>query len=170
MDVPTRVSLAPSMASVVAGSSTEPTVSLDFLPAPTGGTTIQLSATGTFGTVPMSVIIPEGQMSATITYSSMAMTMGLSTVTATLGSTVSQATSTNVLGTASVNHVVISEFAIGVTGSAADEFVELYNPTAAPVNIGGWVLQYRAEMGTAYQNNSSPSRWARCCPRAGTSS
>jgi cysteine-rich repeat protein len=150
VDLPTRVSLTPAMATVVAGSSTALTVELD-LPAPVGGTTVMLSATGTFGTAPMSVVVPEGQLQATVSFASMAMAMGSSTVTASLG--VSMATSTvNVIATAGANNVVISEVQVGVTGSAADEFVELYNPTAAAVNIGGWTVQYRSAAGTSYQN------------------
>lgn len=38
------------------------------------------------------------------------------------------------------NHVVISEVAGQGPGGQADEFIELYNPTATDVNIGGWVV------------------------------
>ncbi|MDH7516376.1 MAG: lamin tail domain-containing protein, partial [Bacteroidota bacterium] len=50
------------------------------------------------------------------------------------------------------SHVVISEFATRGPGScnAACEFVELYNPTGADVDIGGWKLQYRAAAGSSY--------------------
>ena len=43
------------------------------------------------------------------------------------------------------NHVVISEFSGGNgSGTAAtDEFVELYNPTDAAVDLGGWMVQYK---------------------------
>jgi hypothetical protein len=108
-----------------------------------------LAATGMLGTVPMSVTVPAGQLTATVPFASMTGTMGQSTVTATLG--VSMATSTvTVLATAGASNVVISELQVGVSGSAADEFVELYNPTPAPVDIGGWVLQYRSATGTTY--------------------
>jgi hypothetical protein len=40
------------------------------------------------------------------------------------------------------NHLVISEFASRGPGGAADEFVELYNPTDNSVSIAGWDLQY----------------------------
>ena len=57
------------------------------------------------------------------------------------------------------NHVVISEVG-GCRGSgaaggpcatpvASDLFVELYNPTAAPVSITGWCLQRRTPAGTS---------------------
>ena len=45
---------------------------------------------------------------------------------------------------AAANHVVIGEYATRGPGSATDEFVELYNPTANPIAMGGWKLQYSA--------------------------
>lgn len=48
-------------------------------------------------------------------------------------------------------HVVISEVKIsGPSGSSTDEFVELYNPTDAPVDITGWQLVKRTASGAAY--------------------
>ena len=49
-------------------------------------------------------------------------------------------------------HVVISEFGTRGAGSCntACEFVELYNPTTADVDIAGWKLQYRSASGTSY--------------------
>jgi cysteine-rich repeat protein len=162
-DLPTRVTLSPAMATVVSGSSTVLTVELD-VPAPVGGTAVMLAATGSVGTVPMSVVVPENQLTATVSFASMALSMGSSTVTASLGP--SMATSTvNVIATAGANNVVISEVQVGVTGSAADEFVELYNPTAAAVNIGGWVLQYRSAMGTTYQNVATIPAGTMLAPR-----
>lgn len=43
---------------------------------------------------------------------------------------------------AATNHVVISEFATRGPSSATDEFVELYNPTGAAIDLSGWKLQY----------------------------
>lgn len=50
------------------------------------------------------------------------------------------------------DHVVISEFAIAGT-TANDEFIELYNPTNAEVNLAGWKIQYKSATGTAYNNS-----------------
>ncbi|SET85741.1 lamin tail domain-containing protein [Stigmatella erecta] len=50
------------------------------------------------------------------------------------------------------DHVVISEFAVA-GASANDEFIELYNPTNAEVNLAGWKLQYKSATGTAYNNS-----------------
>ncbi len=49
------------------------------------------------------------------------------------------------------NHVVISEIQIGGT-TATDEFVELYNPTNAPVDLTGWRLQKKSSTGTTVSN------------------
>jgi chitodextrinase len=52
-------------------------------------------------------------------------------------------------------HVVISEFAPWGTnegtGNEDDEFLELYNPSSAPVDLSGWKLQYMPAQGLAYQ-------------------
>lgn len=52
---------------------------------------------------------------------------------------------------APANHVVISEVKIsGPSGFSTDEFVELYNPTDAPVDITGWQLVKRTASGATY--------------------
>jgi hypothetical protein len=51
------------------------------------------------------------------------------------------------------NHVVISEISAGrgsMGSQTTDEFIELYNPTDADVNIGGWLVQYRSTTGATY--------------------
>ncbi|MGA9526121.1 MAG: lamin tail domain-containing protein, partial [Myxococcaceae bacterium] len=50
------------------------------------------------------------------------------------------------------NHVVISEISGGNgSGTAAtDEFIELYNPTSAPVDLSGWKVQYKSAAGASY--------------------
>lgn len=50
------------------------------------------------------------------------------------------------------NHVVISEVSGGNgTGTAAtDEFIELYNPTGADVDIGNWQVQYKSAAGASF--------------------
>ncbi len=147
-DLPTSVSLTPATVSVVAGSSVTLTVELD-VPAPTGGTTVMLAASGTIGTVPATVTVAENQTTASFAFSAAAMSMGSSTVTATIGTVSMASTTVTVLTSSGANHVVISE--IQVAGvSASDEFVELYNPTNAAVNVGGWLVQYKSATGAAY--------------------
>ena len=45
-------------------------------------------------------------------------------------------------------HVVISEFRSRGSSGESDEFIELYNPTGAAVNIGGWSLKRSAGCGS----------------------
>lgn len=50
---------------------------------------------------------------------------------------------TSTISQAATNHIVISQIQLrGVgTGTADNEFVELYNPTSIPVNLTGWRLR-----------------------------
>lgn len=58
--------------------------------------------------------------------------------------------SVTVLAGPQTDHVVISEFSGGTTANARDEFVELYNPTSAAVDLSGWQLSYKSATGTTY--------------------
>jgi hypothetical protein len=71
---------------------------------------------------------PSPTRTPTITFTATRTATGQATATA---------TATPVAGTA---HVVISEFRTRGPGGAADEFIELYNPTNAAVDIGGWKI------------------------------
>ncbi len=56
---------------------------------------------------------------------------------------------------APVNHLVISQVYGGGGNTGAtftNDYVELYNPTAAPVTITGWSLQYSSATGTTWTN------------------
>lgn len=46
------------------------------------------------------------------------------------------------------SHIVISEVQIARTGASTDEFVELYNPTDADVNLSTWKLTRKTSTGT----------------------
>jgi endonuclease G len=53
-----------------------------------------------------------------------------------------------------LDHVVISQVYGGGGNSGAtfrNDFVELYNPTTGPVDLGGWTIQYGSATGTAWQ-------------------
>jgi|GEM_PF-2280187 len=54
------------------------------------------------------------------------------------------------------NHVVISEFATRGLTSAADEFVELYNPALNQISLAGWKLQYKPAQGGIWSNKTGP--------------
>ena len=49
-------------------------------------------------------------------------------------------------GTAAVR---VNELSTGVSGAAADEFVELVNAGTAPADVGGWKVVYRSAAGTS---------------------
>jgi hypothetical protein len=141
-----------ALAHLDAGSPTVPpegtvalTVTLD-IPSPPGGTVVSLGlAPADFGTLDATVTVPEDQLSATVSLAASALTEGTGVVTATLGSVT--LTSSLTKQRPGANHLVLSEVAArGAT--AFDEFVELYNPTAAPLDLGGYVVQYMAAGGS----------------------
>jgi hypothetical protein len=53
------------------------------------------------------------------------------------------------------DHVVISEFAPSGPGGADDEFIELYNPTNAEVDLSGWKLQYKSATGAGFSTTNT---------------
>jgi hypothetical protein len=147
-DVPRLASLTPTTATVTAGGTQRFTVTLDLPAAAPTDVTLAL-VPNTVGVVPMTVTIPADATSAAFDVTIDAMAMGMGTVTATLGAdsftaqvTVQQAPTTN--------HLVISELATRGASSAFDEFVELYNPTNADVNLNQWKLQTKSATGTTW--------------------
>ncbi|MEI6634596.1 MAG: lamin tail domain-containing protein, partial [Chlamydiota bacterium] len=52
-------------------------------------------------------------------------------------------------------HVVISQFTTTGPGGATDEFVEIYNPTSAAIDISGWRLRYKAASGTTWSTRTT---------------
>jgi hypothetical protein len=55
------------------------------------------------------------------------------------------------------NHVVISEIQVAGESDADDEFVELYNPTEADINLSGWSLTKKISNGSESNLDSSLS-------------
>ncbi len=49
-------------------------------------------------------------------------------------------------------HIVINQFASRGASSASDEFVELYNPSAANISIANWKLQYKSSTGATWSD------------------
>ncbi len=144
------VSITPNATFASAGSKTTLTVNLDLPTMADTSVALTLTPPTGFGSVPAMVTVAAGQLSASFDVTVIAGASGEATVTALLGT--DMATSKVTL-TATASHVVISELSIG---DAADEFVELYNPTTSVVDVRGWQLQYRANGATStFQNNGS---------------
>jgi hypothetical protein len=63
------------------------------------------------------------------------------------------------------NYVVISELAPVGPGGADDEFIELYNPTDAEVDLGSWKLQYKGATSAAYSGSYTLPTGTKIAPR-----
>jgi large repetitive protein len=153
-EVPVLVALTPATAGVTAGANVQLRAVLDIPPQVNTDVSLSINPTA-FGTVPALVTVPADQISAPFNVTAAVTATGSATVTGTLGGAMANATVN--AQAVSTNHVVISELGVkgpGTAGanSASDEFVELYNPTAQPVDIGGWKLQYKSAAGTAYSD------------------
>lgn len=49
------------------------------------------------------------------------------------------------------DHLVVSEVMVDPSGTqSAGEFVEIYNPTGAPVDVSGWAIVYKTATGTTW--------------------
>ncbi len=142
-------SLTPATASVPRGAMETFTVGLDLPGAAPTVIALSLDPAVGFGTIPATITVPANQLTATFDLTLDAAATGSATLTASLGA---QSQTAAVSVQTGANHVVISELAAQGPGGAADEFVELYNPTSAAVLIAGWKLQYRSASGTAYNS------------------
>ena len=91
-EVPSVVSLSPSTGYQVPGNDAYFTVTLD-MPAPAGGTTVDLAISpgSGFGTMPASVNVPAGELSATFAVTLDAAATGSATVTASTPSSLASA-------------------------------------------------------------------------------
>ncbi len=118
------------------------------------------------GTGVASVNVTAGQGTATVTYT-VALNAGFNgtaTFTATLSDNVNppvnQAVNINVLPAgATPNHVVISQLYGGGGNSGAtykNDFIELFNPTASPVTMAGWSVQYSSATNTGAFSGLQP--------------
>ncbi|HXH92718.1 MAG TPA: DNA/RNA non-specific endonuclease, partial [Thermoanaerobaculia bacterium] len=122
--------------------------------------------TATPGTGVASVNVTGGQGTATVTYT-VALNAGFNgtaTFTASLSDnvnpTANQAVNINVLPAgATPNHVVISQLYGGGGNSGAtytNDFIELFNPTASPVSLAGWSVQYSSATNTGAFSGLQP--------------
>jgi hypothetical protein len=112
------------------------TVALD-IPAPPAGTDVALAVNPSgAGTLPATVTVAADTLAQTFTYSDVAGS-GAATVTATLGASTSEATVT--VSTAA-NHLVINEVDYDQVSSDLAEYIEIFNPTPAAINLTGYSL------------------------------
>ncbi len=147
-DVPRLIALDPGTAAVTAGGLQTFTLRLDIPPATNTVITLSLMP-NTIGVVPMTVTVLADSTSATVSAQIDAMATGTGTLSATLGATVLTSALT-VQQVPVTNHPVISEFAPRGATSAFDEFVELYNPTFADVDLNQWRLQTKSAIATTW--------------------
>jgi hypothetical protein len=133
-EAPTTVTLSPATGSVAPNGSIDMAVTLD-IPAPSGGTTINLSATA--GTVGATVVVAADTLSNTFTYTD-TVGSGSAMVSAALpGGNTSTATITVSQG---ASHLVINEVDYDQIGTDNAEYVEIYNPTNASVSVANVAL------------------------------
>lgn len=133
---PVLASLAPPVASVSPGGTTSFTVALD-IPAPPSGAVVSLALQpASAGTVPATVTVPAGQLSAAFDYVDGNMVSSV-TLTATLGPD-SLTSTINVV--AATGGLVINEVDYDQIVADVAEFIEVYNGTGAPVSLAGHAL------------------------------
>lgn len=129
-EAPATVTLSPAMSTLAPAGTVQLTATLD-IPALVDSVVNLSVMPTTAGTVPATVTILAGQMSATFTYTDTAGS-GSSTVTATFA--VSTGTATVTVSTGA-QHLVINEVDYDQIGSDMAEFIEIYNPSTAPISL-----------------------------------
>jgi cytosine/adenosine deaminase-related metal-dependent hydrolase len=135
LEQPALDTLTPLVSSVPPFATTSLTVSLD-IPASTGGSSVTLmSAPGTAGSVPPSVVVSQDELSASFDFTAGG-TPGTETVTATLALGGSADATVDVIEGA----LVINEVDYDQPGPDTVEFVEIYNGTSAPVDLSSLAL------------------------------
>jgi large repetitive protein len=145
-------SLSPETASVTKGTTQVFTVTLDRA-APAGGAAVELALTpAALGSLSASTVtVPAGQTTGTVTFTAPD-TTGSGQLSATYAGVTKQASLTVA---EPQGHVVISEIAGQGLTVNGDDYIELYNPTNAAVDITGWKLLYRTASTTSTTVNYS---------------
>jgi DNA/RNA endonuclease G (NUC1)/fibronectin type 3 domain-containing protein len=112
------------------------------------------------GTGVATVNVTGGQSTGTVTYTVLVQSgfTGTATFTATLSDNVNppanQTVNITVNPNVPPNHLVISQLYGGGGNSGAtyqNDYVEIHNPSSAPVSTTGWSIQYGAATGTTWQ-------------------
>ncbi|MBA3936481.1 MAG: lamin tail domain-containing protein [Planctomycetes bacterium] len=117
-------------------------------PALLGGTLCTLISTPpTAGTLPPTVLINEGETSATFIYTDNGNGGSAST---TISAIVGPATATASIS-AQASHLVINEVDYAQPGSPTGDFIELFNPTASTLPLAGFRVMLTTPTGSVYQ-------------------
>ncbi len=133
---PVLVALEPAVATVLVGGTLSLGVTLD-IPAPTGGTVINLAINpSTAGTIPATVTVPAGQLSQTFDYVD-GSTEASVTVSATLDAVTLNSDLTLV---ATLRHLTLNEVDYNQAATDANSFIEIYNPTSAPIALADYAV------------------------------
>ncbi len=133
---PTLQSFTPASDTIGINDTKQFTVTLD-RPAPVGGTVVTLGATPqNLGSLPPTVTVPQGQISASFIYTSGASEGGVA-LSATLGATTLPSSLTI---QSNSGHLVINEVDYDQVGLDTAEFVEIYNASSGAVNLSNVAL------------------------------
>ncbi len=128
---PVLQSLTPANVTISPNKAKDVTITLNH-PAPAGGTVILLAANpANLGTLPATVTVPQGQITATFSFTGGAGD-GITTITATLGISSQQSTVSIETG---LGRLVINEIDYDQFGTDNGEFVEIYNSSASAVDL-----------------------------------
>jgi len=131
--------LDPSTLDVSISATGTLTVNLN-LPAPVGGQSVALSSAGAIASVPATVVVPVGTLSASFAVTA-GDTAGTETVTADIDGAMSSAT-VNVVDTPSVGLVIAEFYYDHPGGDDGFEWVKLFNGTGAAVDLSGYSLAW----------------------------
>jgi len=138
----TSVTISPSPATIGVGDNQQFTgQALDQFGQPIGGVTVAFASNDTNVASVDSVSSTSGTGSATATVTGRATGWAEIRATATNGSTNVTSSPAALTVEPAAGQLLISEFRTRGPGGAADEFVEVYNPTSSTVVIGGLLIR-----------------------------
>ncbi len=127
-------------------ADTMPAVQLLTGPCDTTGSPVLLASRGPGQNAGQVHLVPEPALAYASPYCVVAGVGLSSSITVPLLAEVRLDFQTRPAGSATASSVVLSEYG-AADFSGHDEFVELFNPTAAPVDISGWSIQRRTASG-----------------------
>jgi hypothetical protein len=134
-EAPALLTLTPATATVPIMGTGMFAVGLD-IPAPAGGTSVMLSATGG-GTVPAMVLVPADELSASFVFTAPAMPT-TATISATLDGTTRMAMAE--VTASAAGSLVINEVDYDQPMTDMAEFIEIYNAGPSPIDLTNMVV------------------------------